>query len=63
VSCFARVGEGSNNDPFLVANDDDSMVFQGFARIAVDKKGKPLRPDLLESAVIGKEMGLGDTSQ
>lgn len=63
VSCFARVGEGSNNDPFLVANDDDSMVFQGFAQIAVDKKGKPLRPDLLESAVKGKEMGLGDSSQ
>jgi hypothetical protein len=63
VSCFARVGEGSSSDPFLVANDDDSMVFQGFAQIALDKEGRPLRPDLLKSAVLGKEMGLGDARQ
>jgi len=63
VSCFARVGEGSSNDPFSVAYDDDSMVFQGFAQITSDNERKPLRPDLLKSAVLGKEMGLGDASR
>lgn len=62
VSCYALVGSGTSSDPFAVANDDDAMVFQGLASIALSKDGKPLRPDLLKSAVMGKEMGLGNAS-
>lgn len=59
VSCYALVGTGIGLDPLAVANDDDSMVFQGLASIGLAKDGKPLRPDLLQSAVMGKQMGIG----
>ena len=63
VSCYALVGTGTNLDPYAVANNDDSMVFQGLASIGLTKDGKPLRPDLLKSAVMGKQMGLGNAGQ
>ena len=54
ASCFALVGEGGL-DPYGVANDDDTMVFLGFADIGVDAKGRPARPDLLESKMLGEQ--------
>lgn len=62
VSCYARVGDGTQSDRYKVTNDDDSMVFLGFAQIGLSKEGEPLRPDLLSSAVLGKDMGLGDAN-
>lgn len=55
VSCYALVGTGIGLDPLSVSNDDDSMVFQGLASIGLAEDGKPLRPDLLQSAAIGKQ--------
>lgn len=63
VSCYALVGTATSLDSYAVSNDDDSMVFQGLASIGLTKDGKPLRPDLLKSAVMGKQIGLGNAGQ
>lgn len=63
VSCYALVGTGANLDPLAVSNDDDAMVFQGLASIGLSKDGNSLRPDLQQSAIMGKQMGLGNAAQ
>jgi hypothetical protein len=55
ASCFALVGDNAS-DPFAVVNDDDTMVFLGLADIRRGVNGKPMRPDLLEAAALGKSM-------
>jgi hypothetical protein len=55
ASCFALVGDNAS-DPFAVVNDDDTMVFLGLADIRRGADGKPMRPDLLEAAALGKSM-------
>jgi hypothetical protein len=59
ASCFALVGDNSS-DPFAVVNDDDTMVFLGLAEINLGANGKPMRPDLLEAAALGKSMSADD---
>jgi hypothetical protein len=59
ASCFALVGD-SASDPFDVVNDDDTMVFLGLADIRSGANGKPMRPDLLEAAALGKSMSADD---
>ena len=59
ASCFALVGDNAS-DPFDVVNDDDTMVFLGLADIRRGANGKPMRPDLLEAAALGKSMNADD---
>jgi hypothetical protein len=59
ASCFALVGDNSS-DPFAVVNDDDTMVFLGLAGVRRGANGKPMRPDLLKSAALGKSMNADD---
>lgn len=59
ASCFALVGDNAS-DPFAVVNDDDTMVFLGLADIRLGSNGKPMRPDLLEAAALGKSMSADD---
>jgi len=42
-----------------VDDDDDSMVFLGFARLDKDPSGKLVRPDLAHSQRLGEVRGLG----
>ncbi|MGX5806019.1 hypothetical protein ACWGS9_33140 [Bradyrhizobium sp. Arg314] len=55
VSCFALVGAGNANDPYLVSYDDDSMVFFDMAAIGRNKDGRSLRPDLEHASDLGKQ--------
>lgn len=55
VSCFALVGAGDANDPYMVSYDDDDMVFMDAASIRRNKDGKSLRPDLEHSSDLGKQ--------
>jgi hypothetical protein len=59
ASCFALVGDNAS-DPFAVVNDDDTMVFLGLADIRRGANGKPMRPDLLVAAALGKSMSADD---
>jgi hypothetical protein len=58
-SCFALVGDNAI-DAFAVVNDDDTMVFLGLADVRRGADGKPMRPDLLEAAALGKSMSADD---
>jgi hypothetical protein len=59
ASCFALVGDNAI-DAFAVVNDDDTMVFLRLADIRRGANGKPMRPDLLEAAALGKSMSVDD---
>jgi hypothetical protein len=59
ASCFALVGDDAS-DPLAVVNDDDTMVFLGLADVRRGADGKPMRPDLLEAAALGKSMSADD---
>src|SRR3954449_8122280 len=47
------------NQPPKVVDEDDSMVFLGFAQLNKDASGKVSRPDLAHSQSLGEVWGLG----
>lgn len=55
ASCFVLVG--GNGESFRTVNDDDSMVFLGFAAIGRTPDGRSRRPDLEASQSLSRSMG------
>ncbi len=54
ASCFVLVG--GNGEPYRTVNDDDSMVFLGFAEIGETPDGRSRRPDLEHAQSLSKTM-------
>lgn len=55
ASCFALLGLGNSVEPYMVYNDDDSMVFLGLADIGKNEASQSLRPDLEHSKALGEK--------